>query len=144
MFLRFFIYGMLGWCAEIVWTALPKKRPIDRTLSGHTQLWVFPLYGSLAFLYEPLHDFLRAYPLIIRGAAYAVGFMVVELIAGFVIAKLVGKVPWDYTDKTRWRVGAYMRYDYAPLWFLAGLALEPVHDFLVQVTPVLLSAMGLG
>ena len=133
MWLRFFVYGLLGWGAEIVWTALPKRWPFDPALEGYTTLWVFPLYGSAAFLFEPLHDLLRPYSFVVRGAVYALGFILVELIAHFTIARLIGKKPWDYSGQTRWTIGGYTRLDYAPLWFLAGLLLEPVHDALMRL-----------
>lgn len=142
MWLRFLIYGLLGWGAEIVWTAIPKRRPIDLALEGYTTIWAFPIYGLLVFLYEPLHEALRGWPIIARGLVYAAGFILVELVCHFLIDKAIGKKPWDYTGHTRWTIGGYTRLDYIPLWFLAGLLLEPVHDVLIRVTPALLSAMG--
>jgi hypothetical protein len=53
--------------------------------------------------------------------------------AHFLIARLIEKKPWDYSGRTRWTIGGYTRLDYAPLWFLAGLPLEPVHDTLVRL-----------
>jgi len=43
---RFALYGLLGWCAEVVFTAivgLVRRR--DRRLTGQTSLWMFPIYG---------------------------------------------------------------------------------------------------
>jgi uncharacterized membrane protein len=37
MFIRFLIYSLLGWAMEILSTGLPKKRPVDWNLAGHTQ-----------------------------------------------------------------------------------------------------------
>ena len=59
MLFRFLIYGALGWCSEIVWTAVRKRITgiaRDWLLMGETSLWAFPMYGSITFLYEPLHD----------------------------------------------------------------------------------------
>lgn len=140
MLLRFFVYGLIGWAVEILWTGLPKRTPIDWTLSGHTQWWTFPLYGQIATLYEPLHDHVRRFPFFLRGLAYATGFIAVEYVAGIAIRMLTGKIPWDYTGKTRWEYKGATRLDYAPLWFLFGLVLEPIHDYLSSVTPALLKA----
>lgn len=134
---RFLLYGLLGWAAEILWTGLPKHRPIDWTLSGHTQWWTFPLYGQIAVLYEPLHNRIRHCPLPFRGLIYTVGFILVEFSAGEIIKKVIGKVPWDYTGKTRWQLRGTTRFDYAPLWFISGLLLEPIHDHLAEITPAL-------
>ena len=55
MIIRFLLYGLLGWCAEIVWTALGNfVAERDWRLAGVSYLWMFPIYGSIAFLYEPL------------------------------------------------------------------------------------------
>ena len=143
MWLRFVIYGLLGWCGEVVWTALPKRRPVDWRLAGHTTLWMFPIYGRIAPLYEPLHEALRAWPWPLRGALYAFGFIAVEWLTGWLLARLIGRCPWDYSGRTRWHCRGYTRFDYFPLWFAVGLALEPVHDLLLRLTPALRAALGL-
>src|SRR5258708_5622505 len=137
MLIRFLIYGWLGWAAEILWTGLPKKRPIDWNLEAHTQWWTFPIYGQMATLYEPLHNRIRRYPWWVRGLLYGCGFIGVEVLAGEMVRALIGKIPWDYTGKTRWHYRGVTRVDYFPLWFAFGLFMEPVHDYLVRVTPLL-------
>ena len=59
MLIRSLIYGLLGWVIEIIWTALPKRRPVDWTLTGHTYLWMLPIYALIGPLYEPVHSALR-------------------------------------------------------------------------------------
>ena len=44
---------MAGWCMEILWTGLHSFRVRDPKLTGHSSLWMFPIYGCAAFL-EPL------------------------------------------------------------------------------------------
>ena len=144
MLFRFVIYGILGWCIEIVWTAVSST--IDRSqpgwrLAGTTYLWMFPIYGLLAPLYEPLHDAIRFWPWPVRGLLYGFGFMAVEYMAGWLLRKLISVCPWDYTERCRWHVHGLMRLDYGPLWALLGLALEPVHDLLVRLTPALYLAI---
>lgn len=143
MGLRFLIYGWMGWCGEILWTALPKGRPVDWRLIGHTSLWMFPIYGLIAPLYEPVHDGLRLWPWPLRGAIYAAGFIVVEFVTGWLLVRLIGRSPWNYAGKTRWHLRGLTRFDYLPIWFLVGLALEPVHDALVLLTPAIVAAVGL-
>jgi uncharacterized membrane protein len=142
MWIRFVIYGLLGWCGEIIFTALPKCRPIDWQLRGHTFLWMFPIYGLIAPLYEPVHDALRTWPWPARGLVYTAGFIAVEFISGWMLARLIGRCPWDYSGKTRWHVRGFARLDYAPIWFAVGLALEPVHDFLLVLTPAIQAALS--
>lgn len=126
---RFVAYGLIGWCGEVVFTGLHDfARYRDNRLPSRTSLWMFPVYGLLQPMFEPLHDSMRGrFPAPLRGAAYAVGFFAVEYSSGVFLRTLLGRPPWDYTYAKR-HIGGLIRLDYAPLWALAGLALEPVHD----------------
>ncbi len=105
---------------------------------------MFPLYGSMVFLYEPLHDAVRPWAWPIRALAYAVAFLAVEYAAGWLLRRLTGTCPWDYSTRRsvpHWQVHGLIRLDYAPAWALLGLALERVHDALVRAAPALLRAL---
>ena len=144
MWIRFILYGLGGWCAEIVFTATRDRlrgRVSDWKLKGTTYLWMFPLYGSIVFLYEPAHDAIRAWPWPLRGLVYMAGFFAIEYLAGWLLKRLTGSCPWDYSKWSRWSVNGYIRLDYAPIWFVVGLGLEPVHDFLVRLTPAIQTAL---
>ncbi len=145
MWIRFVLYGLLGWSAEIVWTAATAfvhRRPRDWRLHGHTSLWMFPIYGLVAPLYEPAHNLLRSWPWVVRGALYLLGIWAVEYATGWLLRRLTGKCPWDYSH-LRGHLHGLVALEYAPVWFVFGLALEPVHDFLVRLTPALQTALGL-
>ena len=147
MAIRALLYGMLGWCTEIVWTASREKltgRQTGWTLRGTTYLWMLPLYGLPIFLlFEPIHNALRPWPWPARGLIYMLGFFALEYATGWLLRRLIGACPWDYTIHSRWHVHGLIRLDYAPAWFLAGLGLEHVHDFLVELTPAIQRALGL-
>ncbi len=81
-------------------------------------------------LYEPAHDRLRELPAARRAAAYAAGIIGVEYVAGRLIQRLTGVIPWDYTGTSPFQVHGATRLDYVPIWAIAGLALEPVDDAL--------------
>lgn len=143
--LRFAVYGTLGWCAEIVWTALcelvtgaradpgSRDRPtrLSRaerlSLTGRTYVWMFPVYGLGGLVFEPCHEAVRVWPWWARGALWAALIFAVEYAAGVVLCRVIGRCPWDYAG-ARWSVGGLIRIDYAPLWFAFGLLLERVHD----------------
>jgi hypothetical protein len=136
---RFLAYGVGGWVFEVLFTGV--KAPVrdgDWRLASHTYLWMLPVYGSAAYLFEPAHDALRALPWWQRGLAYTAGFFAVEAASGAAIAKVAGEVPWDYarprgratTPPRHWR--GLVRPAYAPVWFAAGLAAEHLHDRLVD------------
>ncbi|HZS41492.1 MAG TPA: hypothetical protein VFF06_31900 [Polyangia bacterium] len=149
MLRQFIAYGLLGWCAEVVWTALydlwtgtrraegdrigrvPMTRAERLRLSGRTYLWMFPIYGSAAFVFNPAHDALRAQAWPLRGLVYMTGIFVVEAIAGLLLKAVTGRCPWDYSY-ARFNVAGVIRLDYAPVWFAFGLLLERVHDYLMQ------------
>ncbi len=141
MLIRSLIYGLLGWAIEIVWTALPKRRPVDWTLPGHTYLWMLPIYALIGPFYEPVHTALRRVAWPLRALTYATGFIGIETLTGLVLIRLLGRCPWDYTGRTRWQIGGVTRLDYVPLWAALGLALEPLHDTLVHLTPALHAAL---
>lgn len=141
MWIRFILYGLGGWCGEVIFTALTDSLPRrDWRLVGTTYLWMFPIYGLLVLLYEPVHDLIRGYPLIVRAIVWALGFTTVELITGWLIERITGRCPWDYSNK-RFAINAYIRWDFFVVWAIIGLALEPVHDFLVTLTPAIEEAL---
>ncbi len=139
MFIRFLIYGVFGWCFEIVWTAATERiRGVQRDwrLAGHTYLWMFPIYGLLAPIGEPVHNALRGHFWILRGIVYLLAIWAVEFVTGWLLRKLTGKCPWDYSH-LRGNFMGIITLEYAPVWFLFGLAFERVHDALVLLTPSL-------
>lgn len=143
MWIRFLLYGLGGWCGEVIFTALTDSLPRrDWRLVGTTYLWMFPIYGSIAFFYEPVHDFIREMPWMVRAVIWSLGFTAVELLSGWLIARLTGRCPWDYSEK-RWAINPYIRWDFFPVWAVIGLALEPIHDFLVRLTPAIEAALAL-
>ena len=145
MLIRFVLYGLLGWSAEVVWSATTERlrgKQRDWRLVGHTYLWMFPIYGLLAPLYEPLHDFLRPWHWFMRGTIYVLGFWLIEYVSGWLLRRLTGKCPWDYSE-LRGNLHGLIAWEYGPVWFAAGLALEPVHNFFVRLTPAIRAALPL-
>ena len=137
MLIRFCIYGLLGWCWEVVWTAVTEKawgKQRDWRLVGHTYLWMFPIYGLLAPVGEPLHDFLRPHFWVLRGLVYLLGIWLVEFIAGWLLRRFTGKCPWDYSQFPG-NIQGIITLEYAPVWFIFGLGFERVHDALVKLSP---------
>lgn len=135
---RFLAYGVGGWVFEVLFTgAKGPFRDKDWRLASHTYLWMLPIYGSAAYLFEPAHDALRERPWWQRGLAYTAGIYAVEAASGEAIRRATGEVPWDYARARGTRpvprnVRGLVRPAYAPLWFAAGLALERAHDALVE------------
>ena len=128
---RFMLFGMLGWCAEILWTGFCSFLLGDAALTARTYLWMFPIYG-LAGLSLPLFLAFRRYcPLWQRVGFYVFAIFTVEFVTGFFLRWLTGVCPWDYGDR-RFSVMGLIRLDYAPLWAVLGLFFERVALFLTE------------
>ena len=113
--------GLSGWCFEILFTALGSLRNRDFTLKGKTSVWMFPIYGSAAFL-SSLFNLLRHKSLLQRGLTYMSLIFSAEFISGKLLSKK-DLCPWDYS-RAKWNIQKVIRLDYAPLWFLTGLFFE--------------------
>lgn len=120
---RAMFYTLGGVTGEIVFTGI-KNYP---SFQGHTQLWVFPLYwfGSI-YAFEPIHDKIRSWPLLMRVAIYACMIFLIEYAAGWATHKLTGECPWKYTSG--YAIHGYIHPLYFPLWGSLGLLAEKVHD----------------
>lgn len=112
---------MIGWTMEILWTGLHAFRVRNLKLTGSSSLWMFPIYGSAAFL-APLMQKMRTIPLIRRGLVYMSCIFLGEYVSGRLL-KLKNMCPWDYS-RTPYHLHGVIRLDYAPVWFLVGLLYE--------------------
>jgi len=119
---RFFIYALLGWCMEILWTGLYSLIKRDVCLPGNTSLWMFFIYGLAVFL-EPLADALENRNILTRGLAYVLCIFAVEYATGWLLRSVLGSAPWNYS-RSRFNIDELIRLDYAPAWFAAALAFE--------------------
>lgn len=118
-------FGFVGIFAEVVFTGL--KRGLfdgDVMLTGHSYLWMFPIYGASGILIQFLHSIFVDYNFLFRGLIYAVYIIVGEFITGSFLKLLLGRCPWHYTAK--FVVKNVIRLDYLPIWFVFGLLIERV------------------
>lgn len=138
---RFLAYGLAGWCSEIVTTGVRSRgRDGNWRLTGTTYLWMLPIYGVAAVLFEPAYAEVtrRGWPWPVRGAAWTAGIFAVEAATGEALRTFTGEVPWDYS-RPRGRqpepthVRGVVRPAYAPLWFAVGLGMERLHHLLDRV-----------
>lgn len=118
---NFLTCGILGWCLEILFTALHALQRRDYTLKGTTSLWMFPIYGAGCLL-APLFRLVRSLPALARGGIYATFILTGEYLSGRALQRK-GLCPWDY-GKARWNVGRIIRLDYIPCWIATGLLME--------------------
>ena len=124
MIIRFVIYGALGCLMEVLWTGLCSLKSKNFKLSSTTSLWMFFIYGMVAFL-EPVFRFIAPMPVLLRGLIYAVCIFTGEFVTGSLL-KRIEVCPWDYSG-AKYHVKGIVRWDYLPAWIVAGLDFEWVY-----------------
>ncbi len=135
--LRFVVYGALGWCAEIIWTAVRKRvtnQSHDWLLMGETSLWSFLMYGSMALVFEPVHNLLRPQFILLRAFVYLLGFWTIEYIGGWLVWKITGTKPWDYSKSPGGSLNGLIRWNFVLVWPWFGLLMELIHNFLIRLS----------
>ena len=78
---NFMICGLTGWCMEIIFTSLDSIRNNNFKLTGHTSIWMFPIYGMAAII-PPVYKHIRKLPALLRGSIYSAGIFVCEYLTG--------------------------------------------------------------
>ena len=124
MITRFIIYGALGCLMEVLWTGLGSLRTKNFKLSSTTSLWMFFVYGMIAFI-EPVFRLSAPIPILLRGLIYAALIFTGEFLTGSLLKRLE-VCPWDYSN-AKYHVKGLIRWDYLPAWMVAGLVFEWVY-----------------
>lgn len=132
MLKRFIVYGLCGWIIEVMFTGTTSILSGSPRLLGYTYLWMFPIYGMAIFL-EPIHDQIRSAPWMVRGLIWAGIIFIIEYLSGWILQAVIGFCPWDYTNSTPFSIDGFIRLDFLPVWFVAGLLFEKLHDYLIRV-----------
>jgi len=124
MMTRFLLFGVIGWCLEIIWTGFGALVRGDFRMSAKTSVWMFLIYGCAAF-FQPIIRNVIGFPLLIRGLIYVFLIFTIEFIAGMTM-KQFDACPWDYSA-AKLNVMGIIRLDYAPVWFVVGILFEFAH-----------------
>ena len=119
-------WGMFGLCFEILFTAivdLYSKKNFN--LTGHTSLWMFPIYSfGLSYGFDLVqylisNDFIRYF-------SYPLWIWLVEILVGYP-ASQVGFRIWDYRylpNNKHWK--GIVSYVHFPVWVVFGALVEIV------------------
>jgi len=118
---RFILYGLFGLLLEVVWTGINSLFKRDKSLRCTTSLWMFPIYG-MGIVFEPIINIIIVLPLIVRGVTYMLCIFLAEYYSGSALRRFA-VCPWDYSGSS-FNIQGLVRLDYAPLWFVVGLAYE--------------------
>lgn len=115
--------GLIGLFIEIFFTGMGALFAHDYSMTGHSSILMFPIYGSAAFI-EPIWHKIRNKNILFRGLIYTIGIYAVEYTSGLLL-RFLGICPWDYSgDPTN--INGLIRLDFAPFWFIAGLIFERI------------------
>ncbi len=128
----FIVFGVLGICGEVLFTGgqyLIQKR--QWRLEGHSYIWMFPIYGLLAFLFDPVNQMVAGAPWFVRGFIYMVAIYIVEYVTGALLTKLTGAHIWQYTGK--YNLHGQIQLAHAPVWFIIGLLVERYYNDVEQL-----------
>ena len=124
-----YLLASVGVGLEVVFTGLANHRTAgDVRLTGHSYVWMFPIYGTAYPLYTLSWPVLHALPWAARGVLYVVAFFLVEYASGWLLRHVVGRCPWeDGYLRARWGIHGLVRIDYAPAWFAVSLLFERLY-----------------
>ena len=125
------IFGILGWCMEILWTGVCALFQGDVAMTAKTYLWMFPIYGMAGISLPLFLLFRRHCALWLRAGFYVFMIFAVEFLTGLFLRMVTGVCPWDYGDRL-FSVMGLIRLDYAPLWAILGLTFERMALFLAE------------
>jgi len=109
---------------EVLFTGLCALRSKNFKLSSSTSLWMFFIYGMVVFL-EPFFRLTSPLNFLLRGGIYASFILLGEFITGSLLKK-ADICPWDYSH-SRFNVKGVVRFDYLPVWIVAGLVFEQLY-----------------
>lgn len=115
--------GVIGWCMEIIFTALGSLRRRELQLVGQTSLYMFPIYGCTAF-FKPVFFLMKRLPFPFRSLFYAASIFAAEFLSGKLLSKR-SICPWNY-ERHHWHVDGLIRLDFLPFWAMAGILYEHV------------------
>ena len=132
----FLFFAFLGVAHEVFWRSiLDYKKKKNKRMLGDSSLWMFPIYGTLTFIILFVQTYFGDFPWYLRGLLYTLLIFTWEYISGYIIKKISGISPWDYSKETTDGVGSPKKYhlhgliclQYAPIWYLEGLLAEWIY-----------------
>jgi uncharacterized membrane protein len=126
------VYGHLGFLIEIWFTGIHsfffRK---DKSATAKTYLPMCLVYGIAALILESISQILP-WPFYLKAFVYVLAIYVMEGFSGWVLKKLIGRIPWDY-GISHWTPFGLINLKYAPFWLLVAMAFDPITDFLTKL-----------
>lgn len=123
MKLNFIRCGLTGLFIEIFFTGMDSLIHHDYSLTGHSSIIMFPIYGA-ATLFGPISEKLKGKSFVVRGSIYTCCIYIMEYLSGKLL-RMQGICPWDYSSEPT-NIDGLIRLDFAPYWFITGLLMEKI------------------
>ncbi|XP_022605519.1 transmembrane protein 229A [Seriola dumerili] len=134
-FVRFLFFGMHGFLDEVLFTSMFNLvEKSDRTLSGHTSLWSFLMYGSCSFVVEKLYlhlHFSRGWGTWQRLPLYICFIYAWEFSWGLVLRQF-DACSWDYSHYPHNFMGLITLL-YLPGWVCLSLYQDMLSNVLLRI-----------
>lgn len=114
-----------------VFLGLIKKEKINWALPTTIYAWMIPIYGSAFVLFRIFYDMFADIGFIIQILIVTGSIFVIEYLSGFLLKKLTGKCPWEYSKGLH--VHGLIRLDYAPFWMVFSYLLIVMYEFFLTL-----------
>lgn len=125
----FLIYSFAGWCMEIIYAAVKKRRFLNRGILNGPFCPVYGLVMVVSLIFFPSLSGNFIFLAIGCGAVATV----LEFFTGLLMEKLFKKRWWDYSDY-KYNLGGYVCLMFSLVWGVAAaLAMEFVHPLIMIV-----------
>jgi len=125
-FLKFATFGI---AIEVVFTAVVDNferykagHKINWSMTGHSYIWMLPIYGSIAFIAPLVIVPLQGLFILFRLFLFALMILFVEYVTGWILLKFTGRCPWHYSSGLH--VHHLIRIDYIPFWMFFAWMVE--------------------
>ncbi|XP_022071338.1 transmembrane protein 229A [Acanthochromis polyacanthus] len=134
-FARFLFFGMHGFLDEVLFTSIFNLvEKSDRSLSGHTSLWSFLMYGSCSFVVEKLYlhlHYARGWGTWRRLPIYICFIYTWEFTCGLLLRQF-DACSWDYSHYPHNFMGLITLL-YLPGWILLSLYQDVLSNVLLGI-----------
>jgi len=120
------LFAVIGLGVETVFTAaMDWRKDPKRHLMGFSSLWYIPLYAGAPLILQRLLPLIGDRPWPLRGLVYMAVIYAAEYVSMRFLHDLLGESPSEANYlRCRWNVHGFIRLDFAPAWFAAGLFFE--------------------
>lgn len=131
LLLKLLIYGHIGLLIEVWFTGIHsfffRK---DRSATAKTYLPMLVVYGVTAVVLEAVSGAI-AWPFYLKAFIYVPIIYGSEALSGWVIKRVIGRIPWDY-GISQWTPMGLINFKYAPYWLMLSLAFDPITTLLTK------------